>query len=195
LFSVVNGNIHHPNFLCFLLIRPPGEQDDSSGADLLSCLEDYKNGYYFFCAIPIEKIEQIDGTSQFNKTEAINKSLLLALDITFPAMARKGGRYIICPSTSSDEQSHPILAATVNSVSMSAGRSTISSGLQLHLLELENVHYEGGVPWMLIPDDKGVLHIAILTEISTPVTRDVAADIKLNLYTKYVIFFFPGPEK
>ena len=41
---------------------------------------------------------------------------------------------------------------------------------------------------MLIPDDKGVLHIAILTEIVPPVTRDVAADVKLNLYTKYVHF-------
>ena len=37
---------------------------------------------------------------------------------------------------------------------------------------------------MLIPDDAGVLHIAILTEISPPVTTDVAADVELNLYTK-----------
>jgi hypothetical protein len=73
---------------------------------------------------------------------------------------------------------------------MSAGRSTISSGLPLHLRELENVHYDGGIPWMLIPDDEGVLHIAILTEISTPETRDVAADIRLNLYTKYVLVCF-----
>jgi len=36
---------------------------------------------------------------------------------------------------------------------------------------------------MLIPDDDGVLHIAILTEISSPVTRDVAEDVHLNLYT------------
>lgn len=36
---------------------------------------------------------------------------------------------------------------------------------------------------MLIPDDEGVLHLAILTEISPPVTRDVAEDIQLNLYT------------
>jgi hypothetical protein len=67
---------------------------------------------------------------------------------------------------------------------MSAARSTIGSGLPLHLLQLKNVHYNAGVPWMLIPDDEGVLHMAILTEISPPVTRDVAEDVKLNLYTK-----------
>ena len=39
---------------------------------------------------------------------------------------------------------------------------------------------------MLIPDDNGVLHIAILAEISPPVARDVAEDVHLNLYTKYV---------
>ena len=43
---------------------------------------------------------------------------------------------------------------------------------------------------MLIPDDEGVLHIAILTETSPPVTRDIAADVQLNLYTKYVIVCF-----
>jgi len=63
------------------------------------------------------------------------------------------------------------------------GRSAISSVQPFHLRELKNVHYDGGVPWMLIPDDEGVLHIAILTEISPPVTRDVAADVQLNLYT------------
>jgi hypothetical protein len=81
------------------------------------------------------------------------------------AVACKGGKYATCPSTSSDEQYHPILR-------------------QLHLRQLENVYYDGGEPWMLIPDGKGVLHIAVLTEISPPVTGDVAADIKLNLYTK-----------
>jgi len=70
---------------------------------------------------------------------------------------------------------------------MSTGRSTVTSGLPLHLRQLKNVHYDGGVPWMLIPDDNRVLHIAILTEISPPVARDVAADVHLNLYTKYVI--------
>jgi len=104
------------------------------------------------------------------------------------AVARKGGRYNPYHSNSSDEQSNPILAATANSVSMSAGRNTISSGLLLHFLQLENVHYVGGVVWMLIPDDKGELHISILNEISPPVTRDVAADVHLNLYTKYVQF-------
>jgi len=104
--------------------------------------------------------------------------------------ARKGGRYCPCHSTASDEQSHPILAATANCFSMSAGRSTVSSGLPLHLRELKNVHYEGSEPWMLIPDDKGVLHIAILTETSPPVTRDVAEDVQLNLYTKYVLVCF-----
>ena len=43
---------------------------------------------------------------------------------------------------------------------------------------------------MLIPDDDGVLHIAILTEISPPVTTNVAADVKLYLYTKYVLVYF-----
>jgi len=82
-----------------------------------------------------------------------------------------------------------MLAATANSFSMSAGRSTISCGLLLHLHQLQNVHYYGDVPWIVIPDDKGELHVAILTEISPPVTRDVA-DVILNLYTKYVHFVF-----
>jgi len=63
------------------------------------------------------------------------------------------------------------------------GRSTVTSGLPLHLRELKNVHYDGGVPWMLIPDDDGVLHIAILIEISPPETRNVATNVHLNLYT------------
>jgi hypothetical protein len=92
--------------------------------------------------------------------------------------------------TYSDEESHPILATIANSFSVSAGRSTISRGLSLHLSQLENVHYAGDVPWVVVPDDNGVLHIATLTEISPPVTRDVAADVKLNLYTKYVRFVF-----
>ena len=81
--NVVNGIIHRPVFLCWLLVRSPGEQDGSSRAEPLSCLEDYKNGHYFFCVIRIEIIEKIYGTSQFNKTGAINKSLLLVLVITF----------------------------------------------------------------------------------------------------------------
>ena len=43
---------------------------------------------------------------------------------------------------------------------------------------------------MLIPDDDGVLRIAILTEIPPPVARDVAADVQLNLYTRYVLVCF-----
>jgi hypothetical protein len=66
---------------------------------------------------------------------------------------------------------------------MFAGGSAISD-LPLHVRQLENVHYVAGVPWMLIPDGDGVLHVAILRDISPPVTRDVAEDIKLNLYTK-----------
>jgi hypothetical protein len=69
---------------------------------------------------------------------------------------------------------------------MSTGRSAISNDLPLHIRHLKNVQYDGGVPWMLIPDGEGVLHIAILTETSAPVTRDVAEDVQLNLYTKYV---------
>jgi hypothetical protein len=83
--NVVNGNIHCSIFLCWLLVRSTDEQDGSSRTELLSCLEDYKNGYYFFCVIPIEIIEQICRTSQFNNTGAINKSLLLVLDIKFCA--------------------------------------------------------------------------------------------------------------
>ena len=37
----------------------------------------------FLLVIPIEKKEKIYSTSQFNKTGAINKSLLLAIDIKF----------------------------------------------------------------------------------------------------------------
>jgi hypothetical protein len=105
-------------------------------------------------------------------------------------MACKGGKYTLCHSTSSDAQSHPILAATVNSVSITTGRSTDSSGLPLHLRQIENVHYDGGVPWMLMPDEEGELHIAILNEISAPETRNVAADVRFELYTKYVLVCF-----
>jgi hypothetical protein len=77
---------------------------------------------------------------------------------------------------------------------MSAGRSTNNSDLSLHLPQLTNVHYAGDVPWMLIPDDKRVLHTAILSKISPPVTRNVAADVKLNLYTKYVHFVSRSSE-
>jgi len=73
---------------------------------------------------------------------------------------------------------------------MSTGSSTFNGGLSLHLRELKNVHYDGGVPWILIPDDEGVLHIAILTEISPPETRNVAANVRLELYTKYVLVCF-----
>ena len=106
------------------------------------------------------------------------------------AVARKGRKYTPCFSTAYEEHSHPIPAATVNTVSMSAGRSINSSGLPLHFRQLQNVHYDGGVAWMLIPDGEGVLHIAILNEISPPETRDVAADVQLQLYTKYVTVCF-----
>jgi len=53
------------------------------------------------------------------------------------------------------------------------GRSTVSSSLPLHLRENKNVHYEGSVPWMLIPEDT-----------SPPVTRNVATDVRLNLFTR-----------
>jgi hypothetical protein len=66
---------------------------------------------------------------------------------------------------------------------MFAGGSPISD-LPLHIRQMDNVYYDGGVPWMLIPDSDGVLHVAILTEISVPITRDVAEDVILNLYTK-----------
>jgi len=88
--NAVNGIIHRPIFLCWcpillcwLLVRSTGEQVGSSRAELLSCLEDYKNRDYFCCVIPIKEIEQIYGTSQLNETGAINKSPLLAADIKF----------------------------------------------------------------------------------------------------------------
>jgi hypothetical protein len=67
---------------------------------------------------------------------------------------------------------------------MSAGKSTTTSFLPLHMRQLEGVHYFAGVPWMLIPDDEGVRHVAIFTEPPPPVTRDVADDVILDLYTK-----------
>ena len=97
-------------------------------------------------------------------------------------MARKGGRYTPCHSTSSDEQSHPILAATVNFVSLSAGSSAYNRGQPPQLRELQKVHYDGGVPWMLMPDDEGVFRIATLNEVSPPETKN--PNIRLELYTR-----------
>jgi hypothetical protein len=105
-------------------------------------------------------------------------------------MACKGGKYTVCHSTFSDAQSHPIPAATVNSVLMSTGRSADSSGLPLHLHQLENVHYDGGVHRMLMPDDQGVLHIAILNEISPTETRNIEANVRFELYTRYILVCF-----
>ena len=97
-------------------------------------------------------------------------------------MVRKDGRYTPCHSTSSVEYSHPILAATVNSVSMSAGSSAYNRGLPGHLRELENVQYGGGVPWMLMPDDEGVYHIVNSNEIPPPETKN--PNVRLELYTR-----------
>jgi len=83
--NVFKEIIHRPILFCWLSVRSPGKQDGSSRAELLSCLEDYKNGYCFFCVIPIKKVEQIYVTSQLNKTGAMNKSLLLVLDVKFRA--------------------------------------------------------------------------------------------------------------
>jgi len=57
--NAVNGIIYRPISLCWFLVRSAGEQDGSYRAELLSYLEDYKNGYCFFCVIPIKKIEHI----------------------------------------------------------------------------------------------------------------------------------------
>jgi hypothetical protein len=86
MINVVIGIIHRPMFLCWLLVRSTVEQDGSSRAELLSCPEDYKNEYYLFCVIPIKEIEKIYEMSKINKTGAINKSLLPALDISFRAI-------------------------------------------------------------------------------------------------------------
>jgi hypothetical protein len=37
---------------------------------------------------------------------------------------------------------------------------------------------------MFIPGDEGVAHLAIFTDTSQPVTRDIADDVIFNLYTK-----------
>jgi hypothetical protein len=66
---------------------------------------------------------------------------------------------------------------------MFAGGSA-TGDLPLHVRHMKEVQYYAGVPWMLIPDGDGVLHVAILTDTSTPITRDVADDVTLNLYTK-----------
>ena len=95
---------------------------------------------------------------------------------------RKGGKYNPGHSTSSDEHSHSILAATVNNVSMSAGSSAFNRGLPPQFRELENVHYDRGVPWMLMPDDEGVFHIVNLNEISQPETKN--QNVRLELYTR-----------
>jgi hypothetical protein len=83
--NVVDGIFHRPVFLCWFLVRSIGEQDGSSRSELLSCLEDYTNGYYFFYVNPVTKIEKNYSTSHFNKRGVINKSLLLALDFKFRA--------------------------------------------------------------------------------------------------------------
>jgi len=83
--NVFKGNIYRPIFLYLLLVRSTGEQDGSSRADLLSYLEEYKNGEYFCCVIPIKEKEQIYGTSHINKRGAINESTFVALDIKFRA--------------------------------------------------------------------------------------------------------------
>ena len=65
---------------------------------------------------------------------------------------------------------------------MSAGSSVYNRGLPAQLRELENVHYDGGVPWMLMPDDEGVFHIVTLNEIPPPETKN--PNIRLELYTR-----------
>ena len=55
----VNGIIHRPISLCWFLVRSTGEKDSLSRAELLPCIEHYKNGCYFFCVIPIEIKEKI----------------------------------------------------------------------------------------------------------------------------------------
>jgi hypothetical protein len=67
---------------------------------------------------------------------------------------------------------------------MFAGRTTTSSFLPAHIHQLEGIHYFGGVPWMLMPGDNGVSHVAIFSETSPPVATDIAEDVKFDLYTK-----------
>ena len=81
ILHVANGIIYRPILLYWLVVRSPYEQYGSS-AELLSCLEGYKNGDYFCCVIPIkESLQDV----AVNNTGAINISLLLVLDIKFRA--------------------------------------------------------------------------------------------------------------
>jgi hypothetical protein len=61
------------------------------------------------------------------------------------------------------------------------------------LAGLNNVHYDGGVPWMLMPDGDGKLHLAILADITPPEPANVNT-IFLNLWTRYVPICFSGPQ-
>ncbi|XP_021915374.1 phospholipase A1 member A-like [Zootermopsis nevadensis] len=79
---------------------------------------------------------------------------------------------------------HLVLLA-VAILTTTCGGNTINE-LPLHIRQMKNVHYDGGVPWMLIPDGDGVLHVAILTDIPGPITRDVAEDVNLELYTNKI---------
>jgi hypothetical protein len=72
----------------------------------------------------------------------------------------------------------------INSTSMSAGRSTTISFRPADIRQIKDIHYFAGIPWMLIPGDKGVAHLAIFTDTSPPVTRDIADDVIFSLYTK-----------
>ncbi|XP_023703954.1 pancreatic lipase-related protein 2 [Cryptotermes secundus] len=72
------------------------------------------------------------------------------------------------------------LLATAN------GRGTTISFLPADIHQPEGVHYFAGIPWMMIPGDEGVSHLAIFAETSPPVTRDardIADDVIFNLYT------------
>jgi hypothetical protein len=62
MFNVVNRIIYRPIFLCWLLVSSPDEHGGSSLAELLSDLEDYKNGDDFCCVIPIKEIEKVYST-------------------------------------------------------------------------------------------------------------------------------------
>ncbi|PNF37111.1 hypothetical protein B7P43_G00500 [Cryptotermes secundus] len=67
-----------------------------------------------------------------------------------------------------------------------ASRGTTISFLPADIHQPEGVHYFAGIPWMMIPGDEGVSHLAIFAETSPPVTRDardIADDVIFNLYT------------
>jgi hypothetical protein len=65
---------------------------------------------------------------------------------------------------------------------MSTG-SYIGRRVQRGIADLKNVHYDGGVSWMLMPNEKGIVHLAVMSHMLPPERTEVN-NITLNLWTK-----------